>query len=193
MKRVVSLVLFLVVFIPIIWVLVYKFEGKKPVVDIQLPSLYLKKSYEMSLDVTDHKTGLRKIIVSIIQEGKEKVLLKKQYKASNFLELLPESKTIRDLFIIPVESWKYGMTDGDAVIRIMVSDYSWRGWNKGNIFYIEKKVIIDSKPPRISVLTKRHNIQRSGTALVIYKLFEENLKSGVKVGDNFFPGHSGLF
>jgi len=143
--------------------------------------------------VTDHKTGLRKIIVSIIQEGKEKVLLKKQYKASNFLELLPESKTIRDLFIIPVESWKYGMTDGDAVIRIMVSDYSWRGWNKGNIFYIEKKVIIDSKPPRISVLTKRHNIQRSGTALVIYKLFEENLKSGVKVGDNFFPGHSGLF
>ena len=193
MKRVVSLVLFLVVFIPIIWVLVYKFEGKKPVVDIQLPSLYLKKSYEMSLDVTDHKTGLRKIIVSIIQKDKEKVLLKKQYESSGFLGLFPDVKTIKDSFNIPVESWKYGMIDGDAVIRIRVSDYSWRRWNKGNISDIEKKVIIDSKPPKISVLTKRHNIQRSGTALVIYKLFEENIKSGVKVGDNFFPGHSGLF
>ncbi|MBU8849289.1 MAG: M23 family metallopeptidase [Desulfobacterales bacterium] len=193
MKRVVSLILFLVVFVPIVWVLVYKFEGKKPVVDIKLPSLYLKKSYEMSLDVTDYKTGLRKIIVSIIQKGKEKVLLKKQYEPSGFSGLLSGSSTMKDSFVIPVQSWKYGMTDGDAVIRVMVSDYSWRGWNKGNVFYTEKKVIIDSKPPRISVLTKRHNIQRSGSALVIYKLFEENIKSGVKVGDNFFPGHSGLF
>ncbi|MCK5350296.1 MAG: M23 family metallopeptidase, partial [Desulfobacula sp.] len=106
---------------------------------------------------------------------------------------LSGSKTIKDSFIIPVEFWKYGMTDGEAVIRIMVSDYSWRGWNKGNICYTEKKVIIDSKPPKVSILTKRHNIERGGAGLVIYKIFEENVKSGVKAGDNFFPGHAGLF
>ena len=193
MKRVIVLVLILVVLIPVIWMLVYKFEGKKPVVDIKLPSLYLKKSYEMSLDVIDHKTGLRKIMVSIMQQGKEKVLLEKQYESSGFLGLFSDSKVIKDAFIIPVQSWKYGMTDGDAIIRIMVSDYSWRGWNKGNICYTEKKVIIDSKPPKVSVLTKRHNIERGGASLVIYKLFEENTKSGVKAGDNFFPGHAGLF
>ena len=193
MKRVVFLVLILVILIPLIWVLVYKFEGKKPVVDIKLPSLYLKKSYEMSVNVTDHKTGLRKIIVSIMQQGKEKILLERQYESSGFLGLLSGSKTIKDSFIIPVEFWKYGMTDGDAVIRIMVSDYSWRGWNKGNICYTEKKVIIDSKPPKVSILTKRHNIERGGAGLVIYKIFEENVKSGVKAGDNFFPGHAGLF
>ena len=193
MKRVVFLVLILVILIPLIWVLVYKFEGKKPVVDIKLPSLYLKKSYEMSVNVTDHKTGLRKIIVSIMQQGKEKILLERQYESPGFLGLLSGSKTIKDSFIIPVEFWKYGMTDGDAVIRIMVSDYSWRGWNKGNICYTEKKVIIDSKPPKVSILTKRHNIERGGAGLVIYKIFEENVKSGVKAGDNFFPGHAGLF
>ncbi|MCD4718384.1 MAG: M23 family metallopeptidase [Desulfobacula sp.] len=193
MKRLIVSVLFFVVLIPMIWVFVYKYEGNKPVVDIQLPSLYLKKSYEMSLHVTDIKTGLRKIMVSIMQQGKEKVLLERQYKPSIFLGLLSDSKTIKDSFIIPVESWKYGMTDGDAVIRIMVSDYSWRGWNKGNISYIEKKVIIDSKSPKVSVLTKRHNIERGGTGLVIYELFEENVKSGVTAGNNFFPGHAGLF
>ena len=193
MKRVLLSVLILVVIIPAAWVLIYKFEGKKPMVDIELPSLYLKKSYDMSVDVTDHNTGLRKIIVSIMQQGKEKVLLEKQYKPSSFLGLFPGSRQTKDSFIIPVQSWKYGMTDGDAIIRIMVSDYSWRGWNKGNISYMEKKVIIDSIPPKVSILTKRHNIERGGAALVIYKLFEENIKSGVSVGDNFFPGQAGLF
>jgi len=193
MKKVVVSILLLAIIIPVIWILTYQFEGKEPVVDIKLPSLYLKKSYEMSLHVTDPKTGLRNIMVSIMQQGKEKVLLHKKYDSSGFLGLFSETKTLEASFIIPVESWKYGMTDGEAVIRIMVSDYSWRGWNKGNISYTEKKVIIDSKPPKVNVLTKRHNIERGGTGLVIYELFEENIKSGVKVGDNFFPGHAGLF
>ncbi|WP_457551918.1 M23 family metallopeptidase [Desulfobacula sp.] len=193
MKRVAFLILILMVLIPITWLLTYKFEGTKPVVDIQLPSLYLKKSYDMSLNVMDTKTGLRKVMVSIMQQGKEKTLLEKQYSSSGFSEFFSGPKTKKDTFVIPVQSQKYGMTDGDAIIRIMVSDYSWRGWNKGNVFYVEKKVIIDSKPPKVIVLTKRHNIERGGSALVIYKLFEENIKSGVKVGDNFFPGHPGLF
>ena len=193
MKRVVFLTLILMVLIPVIWIFVYQFEGKKPVVDMSLPSLYLKKAYEMSLKVSDNKTGLRKVMVSIMQKGKETILLEKQYKSKGFLGVVPGSKIINDTFTIPVHFWKYGMTDGDAVIRIMVSDYSWRGWNKGNISYTEKKVIIDSKPPKVAVLTKRHNIERGGAALVIYKLFEKNIKSGVKVGENFFPGQSGLF
>ncbi|CCK80356.1 M23 family metallopeptidase [Desulfobacula toluolica] len=193
MKRFVFFVLFFVVFIPIVWVLVHKFESKKPIVDITIPSIYLKKSYEMSLNITDRQTGLRKIMVSIMQQGKEKVLLDKQYASSTFLGLFPEVKKTQETFTIPVLFWKYGMTDGEAVIRIMVSDYSWRGWNKGNVFYVEKKVVIDSKPPKVRVLTKRHNVERGGSGLVIYRVFEENLKSGVKVGDNFFPGHAGLF
>jgi len=193
MKKLAFLILILMVLILVVWMSLYKFEGKKPVVDIKLPSLYLKKSYDMSLDVTDPKTGLRKVRVSIMQQGKEKILLEKQYESTGFLGVFPGSKIIKDHFIIPVHFWKYGMNDGDAIFRIMVSDNSWRGWNKGNITYIEKKVTIDSKPPKISVLTKRHNIERGGTGLVIYKLFEGNIKNGITVGNNFFPGHSGLF
>ncbi|WP_300461010.1 M23 family metallopeptidase [Desulfobacula sp.] len=193
MKRGVVLVLFLIVFLPIAWVLFNKFENQEPVVDIQIPSLYLKKSYEMSVHVTDRETGLRKIMVSIMQQGREKVLLEKKYASSRFLGVLSDSKITQDNFIIPVQFWKYGMTDGEAVFRIMVSDFSWRGWNKGNISYTEKKVIIDSIPPKVIVLTKRHNVERGGAGIVMYRLFEENVKSGVKVGDNFFPGHPGLF
>ncbi|MDA3918266.1 MAG: M23 family metallopeptidase [Deltaproteobacteria bacterium] len=193
MKKAIFLILFLAILIPVIWIFIYKYEGEKPVVDINLPSLYLKKSYEISLSVEDKKTGLRDIRVSIQQKEKEKILLKKQYETYGFSEIFSGAKTVKDSFTIPVRSWQYGMTDGEATIRIKVSDYSWRGWNSGNILNIEKKVIIDSKPPKVDVLTKRHNIEKGGTGLIIYELFEEDIKSGVKAGDDFFPGHSGLF
>ncbi|MFH2057819.1 MAG: M23 family metallopeptidase [Pseudomonadota bacterium] len=193
MKRVLVFVLIPLVLISAAWALFYKFEGTKPVVDIKLPSVYLNRSYEMAIDITDAKTGLRNIQVSIMQQGREKILLDKEYKAAGFLGLFTDPKTKSDSFIIPVESWKYGLSDGDAIIRVKVSDRSWRGLNKGNIFYVEKNVVVDSKPPQVKVLTKRHNIERGGTALVIYQLFEKNIKSGIKVGENFFPGYPGLF
>lgn len=193
MKKTVLSVLVLLAFLSLGWVLLIKFEGSPPEVDIQLPSQYLKKSYEMSVNISDSKTGLRKVMVSITQAGKEKVLLEKEYESAGITDLLSKSQEKAASFIIPVESWKYGMSDGEALIRVMVSDYSWRKWGKGNVYYSEKKVIVDTKPPKVNILTKRHNIARGGSGLIIYRLFEKDLKSGVLVEDNFFPGYSGMF
>ncbi len=193
MKRAFFLVLISLVVIFSVWAMVCKFESKKPVVNIELPSLYLNKNYEMTVDISDDKTGLRQALVSIMQQGKEKILLEKSYDPPGFLNLFYGDKVMSDSFVIPVQSWKYGMTDGNAVLRIRVTDRSWRGLNTGNIFYVEKNVVIDSKPPRVKILSQRHNIERGGAGLVIYQLFEDQIKSGVLVGDHFFPGDSGLF
>ncbi len=193
MKKVVVSALVIAAFLSFAWVLINKFEGTLPSVDIKLPSQYLKKSYEMSVNIADQKTGLKKIVISIMQTGKENVLLEKEYQAPGISGIFSDIQTKKDTFLVPIQSWKYGMIDGEAVIRVMVSDFSWRGWGKGNIFYAEKKVIIDSKPPKVNILTKRHNIERGGSGLIIYKVFEKNIKSGVKVGDNYFPGFSGMF
>ncbi len=193
MKRVLLWILIIAVLIPSVWVLVFKFEGEKPFIDMELPSVYLQKDYELSVQVADKNNGLRKIMVSIMQQGKEKILLEKQYESSTFLGLFPQLEETTQSFIIPVDAQSYGMTDGEAIIRVMVSDFSWRRWNHGNMSYTENRVIIDSKPPNVSVLSNHHNIERGGSALVVYKVFEDNIKGGVKVGDNFFPGHSGLF
>lgn len=193
MERFVAIAFLLAILIVAVWVLFYKFEGSKPAVDVTLPSEYLKKSYELALAVQDKGTGLRKVMVSIVQQGNERVLLEKIYEPSALLGVLSDKKVSQDSFVIPVESHKYGMNDGEALIRIRVSDYAWRGWNKGNVFYAEKKVVIDTKPPQVTILTRQHNVEKGGAGLVIYKVGEENVKSGVMVGDNFFPGHSGMF
>ncbi|MFO7911604.1 MAG: M23 family metallopeptidase [Desulfotignum sp.] len=193
MKKFFLLVVCAGVLVPLVWILIYKFEGTAPRVEVELPSLYLKEGYELSLNVKDTNTGLRHVMVSVMQQEREKVLLEKKYPAVSILDMFSGEKKQEDRFLIPVEARKYGMNDGEATIRIQAADQAWRGWNTGNVFYMEKKVIIDTEPPKVQVLTQSHNVERGGSGLVIYRLFEEDLKSGVMVGDNFFPGHSGMF
>ena len=193
MKKILLIIIILIIIVPAGWFLLNEYESKEPVIKLDLPSEYLKKSYEMSLSVSDRGTGLREVKVSIQQEGKEKTLFSRTYENSGIEELFLGSGVTQDSFDIPVEFWKYGMADGKAVIKVYASDYSWHGWNKGNRVYAEKEVIIDTKAPKISVLTKKHNVERGGTGLVIYRLYEKGIKSGVRVGDNFFPGYPGMF
>ncbi len=193
MKKFFLLVVCAGILVPLAWLLIYKYEGTAPQVDVEMPSLYLKEGYELSLNITDTRTGLRDVRVSLVQQQSEKILLEKSYPSIFVLNIFSGEKTLEERFLIPLEARKYGMNDGEAIIRIQVSDQAWRGWNKGNISVVEKKVIIDSEPPQIQVLTQRHNVERGGSGLVIYRLFEEDVKSGIMVGERFFPGHSGMF
>ena len=169
--------------------LVKSFEGKKPTIKAELPSRYLNKSYEMSLSVSDVGKGLKNVRVSILKQNKETILLLKRYSNPGIMG----TGVFNDSFKIPVRFEDSSISDGEALIIIHVSDYSFRGWNKGNYAYKEEKVIIDSLPPKVEVLSKKHNIKRGGAGLVIYRLFEKDIKSGVMIDENFFPGYSGMF
>jgi murein DD-endopeptidase MepM/ murein hydrolase activator NlpD len=94
---------------------------------------------------------------------------------------------------IPVEPKKIGLSDGEAVLRISVRDYSWRDWWHGNIAYLEKTISVDTKPAQIEVLSNAHNVAQGGSGLIVYRLSEECPSSGVTVGENFFPGIPGNF
>ncbi len=193
MKRVVLFLVCIGVLIPLGLGLFYKYEGDSPGAEVSLPSVYLKKKSKVSLTVGDAGTGLRHVAVYIQQNNAEKKLLEKRYPPSSIQSFFRDKRVGQDRFEIPIDSRKYGLVDGDAAIRIVVTDYSWRGWNTGNVSDRIHKVIIDSKPPIVKVLSSRHNIVKGGTGLVIYQLFEPDVKSGVTVGDNYFPGASGMF
>jgi hypothetical protein len=50
-------------------------------------------------------------------------------------------------------------------------------------------VAYDARPPVISPLSTVHNLNRGGAGVIVYTINEEVEKSGVQVGDRFFPGH----
>lgn len=164
------------------WLLVPHMEGTPPEIEIDLNSTALPAHTVINGLVSDSGSGLSRLWAGLIQDGKETVLLEK-----NFI------RTKESPFRIAIDTRQLGIADGAARFRIAAWDRSWRHWGKGNRIYIEKQVVFDSKPPVIDILSKVHNLVPGGAGLVIYRLSESCSTSGVVVGDQFFPGYAGGF
>lgn len=176
-----------VIAIPLIVLLGQRLEGSKPKVQLDPSSLAIGVIHELSGTVSDDNSGIRKIWIGLYKDGKESVIFEKIFGGSVFWG---RSEANRADFKVSIAPEKLGLTDGEALLRIVVRDYSWRGWMNGNRTYIEKPVTIDTRPPQIEILTGAHNISQGGSALVIYRLSENCPHNGIKVGANFFPGHA---
>jgi murein DD-endopeptidase MepM/ murein hydrolase activator NlpD len=184
------LVICLIVLLPVAWIVAVKFEGKKPTILIEKPFPYIGMVQSLSVTVSDPQSGVRKIWIGLLKDGAETVLLKKDLPSAG---IIMGGKDLKTSFTINIEPKSMGITDGKAMLRMAATDYSWRNWLRGNTAYLEKEVIIDTKPPDVEILSRIHNISQGGSGVVIYKLSEPCDKSGVVVGENFFPGYSGYF
>jgi murein DD-endopeptidase MepM/ murein hydrolase activator NlpD len=92
-----------------------------------------------------------------------------------------------------VEPKALGLSDGKAILRMVARDYSWRKWGKGNQQYQEHKVVIDTRPPAIDVVSPALYLTQGGAGVVIYTLSEDCRSSGVSVGDDYYQGYDGPF
>ena len=172
------------------WPLLKRLEGEKPAIVIELASGHLNLSQTISVTVSDANSGLRKVWIGIVKDKKEVVLLDKNFPATDFSG---GGKTHNATFKIKIEPKEIGLTDGKAILRMVVRDFSWRKWWHGNRTYIEKDVTIDTKPPQIDLLTRVHNLSQGGSGLVIFRISEPCAAQGVYVGESFFPGQAGYF
>ena len=181
---------FLIIVVPAAWFLMVRLEGEAPQVEIDLISLSLGRSQEISISVSDADSGLRQLWVGLLKDGKEIVLHDETFPSAGLLK----GGTAHDAAVrIPVAPIDLGLSDGPATLRLVVRDYSWRDWWKGNHVYVEKPVVIDTRAPEIEVFTDAHNINQGGAGLVIFRTSETCSQSGVLVGNKFFPGHAGYF
>ena len=190
LKKWLLIVLLVLVILPLTWVLFIRFEGEKPIVELRLLSNIVPADFEITGTADDQKSGIKKLWISLLQNGKETVLLDEEYPARGFLQ---KGAIVRTPIKLDVNAKKLNISDGPAKLRIAAWDHAWRDWWKGNQTYIEKEIRFDTKPPVLSILSRQHNITKGGSGLVIYKLSEQCTKSGVFVGENFFPGYSGYF
>jgi murein DD-endopeptidase MepM/ murein hydrolase activator NlpD len=189
LKLKIVLILVLIILVPLLWYAIIRLEGKEPVLAIDLPSSYIGKSRDIAISVSDPQSGIRKLWVGLLKDGKEATLLETDYPTSGISGKGQTADAVVDINVKPAE---LGFSDGDAILRVAAWDYSWRSWLEGNKTYIEKNVTIDTRPPKIEVLTSAHNISQGGAGLVIYKLSEPCPQSGVYIGDRVFPGYSGI-
>ena len=100
--------------LPVLWLLFIRLEGQKPEIIFELASPFIGKSHEFSVSLEDKKSGLRKIWIAMIKNGKEVVLVDEALPSAGvFSGGEVKNKTLN----IKFEPEKYEFSDGKAILR----------------------------------------------------------------------------
>lgn len=171
-----------------IWLI--KGESTPPAFRIDFPGTFMGIDSSFSFVVEDQASGLRSVTTSILHNGSEVLLDKREYPAPAFLKRGQQKSDRIDIAITPRT---HGLHDGPATIKLEAIDWSWRHFGKGNNQTMIQDIVIDTTIPTISVLTASHNINQGGAGLIAYRLSEECSNHGVIVGETAYPGYTGFF
>ena len=170
-------------------IIVIGLEGQMPVFQLECPAI-MGRSHTLEGWASDEKSGLRRVWIAILQQGKEQALFDQAFPSRGFLG---GGEVRRHLVSLEIDVRALDLSDGEALLRTAVWDHSYRGWRAGNRTYAEHKILIDTKPPTIDVVTRTHNLNQGGAGLAVYRVSEAGTVNGVQVADNFFPGSAGFF
>jgi murein DD-endopeptidase MepM/ murein hydrolase activator NlpD len=158
--------------IVILWVV--KFEFQKPEIRPDGDSPFLGR--ELTFRASDRKSGLAEVRVEAVQAGRTIEVFSERFPAA-----LPTY--VKTLALRPLPA---GLADGEVLLRISAKD---RSWNGGNTAVVEKKMILDTRPPRMNIVGGPHYINTGGAGVVSCTVDEETPVVGSQVGERFFPGY----
>jgi len=157
-----------------VWLRLTKFESAKPSVRLEQENAIVGR--ELGLKVGDSKSGVAEVKVEAVQGGKSFALYEEKFPRGTSLV----EKTL------PMRPLPQGLNEGEVQIRITAKDHSWNG---GNMTVLEKKMIVDTQPPQVSLIGGPHYIRQGGSGLITFKTNEEAPATGIQVGDHFFQGY----
>ncbi|HPW68390.1 MAG: M23 family metallopeptidase [Desulfomonilia bacterium] len=169
-------ILLLILIIAIPGLAYYLLEWEKPQAAMDTDLTIIGQQKDFSVTFTDIRSGIRDFKVTIVQDQREFGVA--------FMEF-PEKGTFEKTVNLRIEPRKLGIKDGQAVLKIEVRDFS----PLKNSAFLEMPVAIDSVVPRVSLLTRAHNVNPGGTCLAVYSVTKKVEKSGVECGGRFFQGY----
>lgn len=161
------------------------FEGDKPTLSLESTPDYFNKNGTIELSASDFGSGFKNVTVTATQNGKTVELYRKEFPRSGYTNPvgpLGFSESIN------FDTKASGFTDGKLEIIVTATDFSARNLLKGNSATSSKTVIIDSKPPKISLLHTEMYITPGSTGIVIYKVDDPSALHGVNFNDRFAQG-----
>ena len=134
----------------------------------------------VEIQVSD-PSGLRSVTATLSQNGAEKPLFSEEYG-------VPVQEKRATVELSKVTS----VSEGPAVLKVTARDASFWHWGAGNEATLEKKLTIDITPPTVELVADDRYISFGGVGAIVYKSSPDTAKSGVKLGEHWFPGIQGV-
>jgi len=161
------------------WYLWPRFEREPPQIRLA-PDADVLGLAPMEIVVSDRGAGLKSVTATLSTGGAEQTLAAEQYAQPT-----SEHK-------IAVEASKLkGVKEGPAVLRVSARDHSWWSWFSGNETVVQKNLTIDVTPPTVDLVADDRYVNFGGVGVIVYKTSADTATSGIRIGDDFFPGYPG--
>lgn len=119
---------------------------------------------------------LKKLAVSVVQAEKTVNILAKDYPSG--------SHQAAETFDLA----RAGLKDGAFTLQVEATS-SAPSFGADRTTTQVHSFTLENRPPEVAVLSVAHNITQGGAGLVVYTVSKAVEKSGVVVGDRFFPGY----
>jgi len=161
-------------------------EGTPPVVEAAGPISLGAGAKSVPIVVSDDGAGLRKLSAVLVHPGGEAVLADRLFGGS----LLPfvGAPSERESAELSIDPKALGLAQGDATLRLSARDLSWRNWLAGNETVVEVPVLIDFRPPSLSLAPGITYTKRAGSVALSYDVSDDTERDGVEIADQFYPG-----
>ena len=155
-----------------------KFEKDAVVIKMENNGYWnLKKSLQLSLN---DESGVKSYKITFKSSKGESTLEHEQLIiAKNSLNI--DVKAPRNAF---------ALKDNEITISVEARDASLWNFFKGNVVTKDFHILIDKRRPNTSIVSNSYGIKKGGSALVIFKVTDENLKDiyiETSAGNNFKP------
>jgi len=151
-------------------------ESGNPVVEIGADAAVIGRQKALNVTFTDSGQGLRHTEIVITQDSRPRVLSSIDY---------PEAGVRRKAVSVAVDASALKLHDGPATLTLAAIDHSL--WN--NRTTVARAIQIDFLPPQIFQLNTQNHINPGGACVVAYRLSEAVPRTGVLVGDQFYPSY----
>jgi murein DD-endopeptidase MepM/ murein hydrolase activator NlpD len=159
-------------------------EGTVPSIDAPDALLVGTAGASVALALADAGSGLRALRVDLVHAGGAVALLAEDYPGN----LLSGGVRTEHAVQLELEPERLAEIASDAVLRIAVRDWSWRGVFRGNESVRQLPVSVDLQPPYIEISTGLTYAKQGGSGAVAYRVSEPPARDGVQVGEHFFAG-----
>ena len=150
-------------------------DMEEPVVYLHPEVTHTNDRQPFKIEVKDPGLGLKSVEVKVIQGDRVHTVVTEQ-----FGEAIDSFRTELEL---------PRLDQGEFQVIINALDRSIVNWGRGNLSTLSRTMTFDNVPPSISLYSMVHNLNQGGSGLTIYELSKDVVKTGVVVGDYFFPAY----
>ena len=170
-----------------LWFAFERFEGSAPRISAPEEIILGQSPQEIEIEISDEGSGIRSVSARLLHEAGSRSLLQEAHPGD--LLMGGTGKSRRSTVTLNLDAAGGVAPDGNATLVLQVRDWSWRSGLAGNRAELSIPVLIDTRPPSLRIESGLTYLRRGGAAAGVYRLEEDDLVDGIRVGDSFFPGY----